>query len=68
MDAEKVRENRLRNTARRRGLILRKSRLRDHRAIGYGEYWIVDETSGQVVTDMDIRHTLDDIEDWLTRD
>src|SRR5215210_2836640 len=39
---EKVCENRLRRMAQRQGLELRKSRVRDPRAIDYGKYWLVD--------------------------
>ena len=39
---EKVRENRLRRMARRQGLVLKKSRVRDPRALDYGKWLIVD--------------------------
>ena len=45
--AQKVRENRVRNTARRQGLTLVKTRVRDPMATGYGTYQLVDETTGQ---------------------
>jgi hypothetical protein len=40
--AGKVRENRLRRAAERRGLRLEKSRRRDPGAIGYGTYQLID--------------------------
>jgi hypothetical protein len=42
--AEKVRENRLRRVAGRRGLTLQRSRRRDVRALDYGLYWLIDQT------------------------
>jgi hypothetical protein len=42
MDQEaKTREARLRRAAERQGMILRRSRRRDPRALTYGRYWIV---------------------------
>ncbi len=38
---DKVRENRLRATAARRGLTLVKSRRRDPKALDYGVFWLV---------------------------
>lgn len=46
----KVLENRLRRAAARQGLRLEKSRLRDHRAIGYGTYQLVDDATDTVVS------------------
>ena len=43
------REIRLRNTAKRQGLELRKSRRRDVRAIGFGKLVLVDKWSPRVV-------------------
>jgi hypothetical protein len=45
----KVRANRLRRTADRRGLALRKSRRRDPRATDYDRWTIVDLATGEVV-------------------
>jgi hypothetical protein len=45
---EKVRENRLRRMATRRGLLLRKSRVRDRRAIDYGKWYIVDANRNSI--------------------
>jgi hypothetical protein len=41
----KVLENKYRIAAKRQGLILMKSRLRDPRAAGYGTYMLVEEWS-----------------------
>jgi hypothetical protein len=55
--AEKVRENRLRRMATRRGLVLVKSRRRDPGALDFGAYWLLDErnrhVSGEVGMDLD---------------
>jgi hypothetical protein len=61
---EKVRENRLRRVAGRRGLVLRRSRRRDVRALDYGQYRLTDVTTGRVRTD---GVTLDEIEAYLSR-
>jgi hypothetical protein len=62
--SEKVRENRLRDTARRRGYQMSKSRLRDPLAVGYGR-WHVTARDGQRISGED-GWTLDDVEAWLT--
>ncbi|MGR3542528.1 MAG: hypothetical protein ACU0BS_14030 [Hasllibacter sp.] len=66
---DKVRENRLRRVAGRRGLRLERSRRRDAAATGYGGYRLVDTVGGGVVFG-DERHefgaTLDQIEAALT--
>lgn len=41
--AVKVRENRLRRVAERRGYTLMKSRRRDPLALDYGKYWLLDD-------------------------
>ncbi|ORW12882.1 hypothetical protein [Mycolicibacter longobardus] len=46
----KTYENRLRRVAARQGLRLEKSRLRDHRAVGYGTYQLVDVASNTLVS------------------
>jgi len=46
----KVKENRLRHVADRRGLRLIKSRSRDPRALDYGLYGLVDVQTGFAVT------------------
>jgi hypothetical protein len=67
-DTDKVRENRLRRMAARQGLELQKSRLRDHRAIGFGTYQLLNPTTSTVIVanDQDYGLTLDDIERELT--
>jgi hypothetical protein len=49
MVSERSVENRLRRAARRRGLRLEKSKLRDPGAIGYGTFRIVDARAGKLV-------------------
>jgi hypothetical protein len=44
----KVYENRLRRMAKRQGLFINKSRIRDPRAIGYGGYYLLDSRTGNV--------------------
>jgi len=61
-ESEKVRENRLRETARRRGYQVSKSRLRDPLAIGYGR-WTVTGPTGQVSPAGG--WTVDEVEGWL---
>ena len=46
--ADKVRENRLRRMADRQGYVLRKSRVRDPRALDYGTYWLVNQRTGGI--------------------
>jgi hypothetical protein len=65
---EKVRENRLRRAAARQGLILRKSRRRDPRALDYGNYWLVDLAGNYLVAGGESGINLDDVEVWLTKD
>jgi len=64
----KVRENRARRTAARRGWKLVKSRRRDPQALNYGEFMIVDQRTGFVVIggrdDWDWL-SLEQVEDWL---
>jgi hypothetical protein len=69
MSEEKVRENRLRRMAARQGLELQKSRLRDHRAIGFGTYQLFSPTTSTVVVADDHEYglTLDDVERELTK-
>jgi hypothetical protein len=68
MSDDKVRENRLRRMAARQGFALLRSRRRDPRAVDYGLYWVVDESTSVVVAwgsyyenGMD----LDEVEEWL---
>jgi hypothetical protein len=68
----KVKENRLRRVAARRGFRLEKSRLRDPAARGYGKYMLMNER-GNPIAGVDHTYgnhsaTLDDIEAYLARD
>lgn len=63
---QKVRENRLRRTARRLGLALRKSRVRSIHLDDFGEYMILDATSNAVVAGARSDYTIDDVEEFLT--
>jgi hypothetical protein len=67
-DTEKVRENRLRRMADRRGYMIQKSRRRDPRAVDYGNYWIVDPSTNGLVAGDEFGMSLDDVEDWLESD
>ena len=69
MEAQKVRENRLRRMAQRQGLRVVKSRRRDPRALGFGGYMIVDPDVNAVIAgeiDSPRALTLDEVEEWLT--
>jgi len=65
--ADKVRENRLRRMARRRGYSVVKSRARDPRAITFGTYAVVDDRNNLVFGDHNFGYgmDLDAIEEWL---
>lgn len=66
--AEKVRVNRLRNTAKRRGLLLRRSRRRDPQSLGFGTYGLYDASTEKVEYGDDVTGyglTLDDVEGIL---
>ena len=67
----KVRENRLRRVARRRGLALSRSRRRDTSAFDYGMYALIDKATGVTVHPTTgcgsfMRWTLREIEEWLS--
>jgi len=66
-DDEKVRENRLRRAAERQGLMLKKSRRRDPRALDYGMYALIDDRNVIVAgaTSGRLDFTLDDIQAYL---
>jgi hypothetical protein len=67
----KARENRARRAAERQGLTLVKSRRRDPHALGYGTYMLVNSRTGGVVaagSEGAYGLTLDEVEDYLTRD
>jgi hypothetical protein len=66
---EKVKENRLRRMAERRGFLLRKSRRRDRYALDYG-YQLVDARTNSVVaanwvTERGYGLSLNEVEAWL---
>jgi hypothetical protein len=63
---EKVRENRLRRVAARRGLRLAKSRRRDERALDFGRYWLIDNRTGTVIAGGQWGVSLDEIEEELS--
>ena len=46
---QKVRENRIRNAARRQGLTLTRNRTRDPRALDFGTYRLTDDATGHLV-------------------
>jgi hypothetical protein len=62
-----VRENRLRRMAQRQGLILRKSRRRDPRAVDFGSYWLIDASTNALVAGGQFGMSLDSIEEHLTQ-
>lgn len=64
----KVRENRVRRVASRRGMEVQKSKRRDERAIDFGGYMLVDTASNSVVMGGDphpFSASLEQIEEWL---
>ena len=61
---EKIRENRLRRAASRQGLVLRKSRRRDPRALDYGQWLIVDAAQNMIIPGGD-KLTLEAVESYL---
>jgi hypothetical protein len=63
---EWAREMRLRRAAKRQGLQLRKSRLRDKRAIGYGRWWIFDPVNSETDSGDGYGLTTQEVEDTLT--
>jgi hypothetical protein len=66
--AEKIRENRIRRMAERRGLQLQKSRRRDPQAWDYSTYRLIDAGANAVVASSgpgDYGMDLDEIEAWL---
>lgn len=62
--AEKVRENRLRRVAARRGLTLTKSRRRDEGALDFGVYWFLDDRDRHVGSEQG--YDLDGVERFLS--
>ena len=66
----KVRENRVRRIAERRGFKLAKSRLRDPYAVGYGGYMLIDARRNFAVLGgqhFDFSASLEDVEEYLTK-
>jgi hypothetical protein len=66
----KVRENKARRAAQRRGWRLEKSRARDQHAIGYGRYLLLDASGKPVSSDfylpeMPYGATIEDVERLL---
>lgn len=64
-----VRENRLRNMAKRQGLLLQKSRRRDPRAVDFGGYMLVDIVTNGVVLgsgNFQYQADIDEVERYLT--
>jgi hypothetical protein len=70
MLGDKVRENRLRRIAERRGYAVQKSRRRDPDAIDYGGYMLIDARTNVVVLGgggFSYSASLDDIEVFFSR-
>jgi hypothetical protein len=68
---DKVKENRLRRVAQRRGLVLQKSRRRDPRAMDFGGYMLADARRNVVVAGAEpnaFSMSLDDVQRWLDDD
>lgn len=59
---DRVRENRIRRIAERRGFIVQRSRRRDPQALDYGKYWLIEAEGMREVLS---RVELDDVEAWL---
>jgi hypothetical protein len=64
-EAEKTRETRLRRMAKRQGLRLMKSRVRDPRALDYGRWYVVEPYTNAVVAGDPGYMGLDDVERYL---
>ncbi len=60
---DKVRENRMRRTADRQGLMLSRSRRRDPLALDYGVYWLADRDRHLVSPEQGM--SLDEVEAFL---
>jgi hypothetical protein len=67
--AEKIRENSARRAADRQGLVLRKSRRKDSRAVGYGTWGLYDHHGTLAAGDAKTGYglTLKQVEDRLAR-
>ncbi|MEO3976670.1 hypothetical protein [Streptomyces sp. CAU 1734] len=69
--ARKIEETRLRGVARRRGMVLQRSRARDPQALGYGLYRIADAETGSVIAGSGVggyTMTLDQVTAYLADD
>jgi hypothetical protein len=69
-DEDKVKENRLRRAADRRGLRLEKSRSRDPNAIDYGLYAVIDVQTNSLINPAiagrwKCSWTLDEVDEYL---
>ena len=69
-NTDKVRENRLRRVAERRGLRLNRNPRRDVRAVDYGSYMLTEPATGALVADFGWDHPaisnhLDAVEEGL---
>jgi hypothetical protein len=62
---DKPREARLRRVAKRKGLVLQKSRRRDPRAVDYGRYFLVMPEYNALPGNQAFGLSLDDVERWL---
>lgn len=65
MVQEKSIEIRMRNTLKRRGYILKKSRLKDPQAILYGVYWILNNRGVVVYGDRNTGLSLEEVVEWV---
>ena len=61
-------ENAVRYQLRKRGLLLKKKRVRDWKNYDPHEFQIVDATTKEVVAGAETRLTLEDVESWILRD
>lgn len=70
-ETDKVRENRLRRMAERRGIRIEKSRRRDPKALDFGGYMLIDAaTNGAIMGASPYAYSasLDEVEQWLDGD
>ena len=65
MTERKVRENRARRIAKRRGFSLKRSARRDPQALDYGKYWLIDLQHGGSVFADQWGVELEQVEEWL---
>lgn len=68
---DKVRENRLRRMAERRGLSLQKSKRRDPQAIDFGGYMLIDARTNTAILGSEpfaFSASIGDVEAWLSPD